>query len=178
MKLLPHIAVVGLASLFIQATPVSIIPSDDGYVGPDFVFTEDYLIVGDDIYGRGVVEFPIKAFKHDVESAVLAVNPYGMPIHAPVMNVYGHESQDGRVDLSDYSGGVFLGQWVVPEDIDYGLETYFDVTDFVRGVNKKYVGFTLQAAPPGIYNLFSSLEYNLGSPARLIVTPCAKKNHC
>jgi hypothetical protein len=180
MKILLRIALVGVASVFIQATPVSILPSDDGYVSPSLVMTDDYVITGDEfLFGRGVLEFPIKDFKHNVESAVLAVNPYGLPLFATVMNVYGYESKNGRVDLSDYSAGELIGQWMLPADLNYGEEAFFDVTAFVRGVNKKYVGFTLQGLPAGGgYNVLSSLEFNLGTPSRLIVTPCNSKNHC
>jgi hypothetical protein len=179
MKQFLRAAVVAVAPIFIQPTPVSILPSDDGYVLPPYVITEDYLIAGDaDYQGLGVVEFPMHDVKHNVDSALLAVNPYGLPLNTTVMNVYGYESKNGRVDVSDATAGVLLGQWNVPADIDYGEETFFDVTDFLRTVKSKYVGFRLQAVPHGTYFLFSSLEYNLGTPARLIVTPCSKKNHC
>jgi hypothetical protein len=149
---------------------LSVIPNDDGYATPTFVITDDYVFAGDEYLGRGVLEFPFKDFRHRVETAVLAVNPYGLPLHAPVVNVYGYSSKNGVVDLGDYDAGVLIAQWVLPPDLDYGEEAFLDVTEFVKTVKTKYVGFVLRSPSPGLYDLFSSLEYNLGTPSRLIVT--------
>jgi hypothetical protein len=173
MKTIFVCATLGLLSLAANATEeVSIIPSDDGYVQPPYVTTEDYLIAGENyFYGYGVVEFPVKNIRHaKIDSALIAVNPYGLPLNALVLKVYGYESKNGRVDLSDFSAGELLGQWELPADLDYGEETFFDVTNFLRTVKTKFVGFRLESPTPTQYDLFSSLEYNLGTPSRLIVT--------
>jgi hypothetical protein len=173
MKSVCAFAILGLASFAAQAIEeISIIPTDDGYVQPPYVTTDDFLIAGENyFYGYGVIEFPFKDIRHDkIDSALIAVNPYGLPLHALVLNVYGYESKNGRVDLSDFSAGVLLGQWELPADLDYAEETFFDVTAFLRTVKTKFVGFRLESPTPTEYDLFSSLEYNYGTPSRLIVT--------
>jgi hypothetical protein len=173
MKAVYALAIFGLVSFGAQATEeTSIIPSDDGYVQPPYVTTEDYLIAGENyFYGYGVIEFPFKDFRHArIDSALIAVNPYGLPLNTLVLNVYGYESKNGRVDLSDFSAGVLLGQWELPADLDYGEEAFFDVTAFARTVKTKFVGFRLESPTQYKYDLFSSLEYNLGTPSRLILT--------
>jgi hypothetical protein len=43
------------------------------------------------------------------------------------------------------SAGVLLGQWELPADLDYGEKAFLNVTDFVRKVKTKIVGFHLES---------------------------------
>lgn len=157
------------------AIPIVLNPVDDGRVTPAFVTTTDYVIAGDgDFFGRGVMEFSTAGFSGDVQSALLSVNAYGMPLWSPTMRVYGYESVNGRVDVSDYSAGVLLGDWTLPQGLGGGQEAFFDVSLFLRDVRSPFVGFVLQGLfNPAIgstgHNVLSSLEYNYGRPAQLTV---------
>ena len=159
-----------------EADPILLNPTDDARVTPSDVVTTDYLIAGDgDVFGRGILEFSTAAFLGQVASATLSVNPYGLPLWAPTIRVYGYESTNGLVDLSDYSAGVVLGDWTLPSGLDFRQDALFDVTAFLRTVGTPFAGFVLQGLyNPAIsgtgYDVFSSIEYNYGHPAQLSVT--------
>ena len=161
-------------SMTANASPIVLNPVDDGYVSPTFVQTSNYVISGDGSIGRGVVEFATTSFAGHVNTALLSVNPYGLPLFSPTLRVYGYKSFNGQVDLSDYSAGTVLGDWALP-NLNYGQEAFFDVTSFLKTVDSPFVGFVLQGlfnpALGGVgYDVLSSLEFNYGKPSQLTVT--------
>jgi hypothetical protein len=114
---------------------------------------------------RGIIEFPVSV-NEQIVSASLSVNPYALPVFGQIVHLYGYQSTDGRVTVSDYSSGVFLGDWSLPS-LGYGQDAYFDVTSFLKTITTPYVGFNLR---PNGSDAFSSLEYNYGHPSQLSVS--------
>ena len=159
-----------------EASPIVVNPAADGRVTPSQVFASDDLIAGDDFFfGRGIVEFPTFSFLGQVAFATLSVNPYALPLWSPTIRVYGYQSTNGLLDLSDYSAGIVLGDWTLPANLGFGQDAFFDVSAFLSTVSTPFVGFVLQglynpAIPGPGYDVFSSLEENYGHPAQLTVT--------
>ncbi len=165
MALIVYVITFIIVSCATSATSIIINPSDDGSIYDNGkVSTSAYLMAAD--YIRGVVEFPISAIDGQIQSATLSVNPYGLPLHSPVVSVYGYSSNDGRLTSSDYDAGVFLGDWLLP-NLGYGRDAYFDITTFLKTVTTPYVGFNLRTIQSA--DVFSSLEYNYGHPSQLSV---------
>lgn len=160
-----------LASILIlsakTAQAIVISPSDDGSIySSGSVSDSAYLLASGSI--QAVTEFSTAQITGAVSEALLSVNPYGLPLWGPVVHVYGYESTDGQLTSSDYNAGTFLGDWVLPS-LGYGEAAFFDVTSFLSSVTSDFVGFNLRTDSGGT-NVFSSLEYNYGSPSQLIVT--------
>ena len=86
-----------------------------------------------------------------------------------MVELYGYESDDGMLTGSDYDAGDLLGSWYMPYWPGFGADLYFNVTTFLQSVNSSHVGFNLRSNSGGA--LYSSLEFNYGHPAQLIVTP-------
>jgi hypothetical protein len=178
------VAVVGAAVVLIwspqpRAMTISVEPTDDGFIQGGNIGTDSYVFVVEpsDREARAIVEFPTSAFianAGDISQARFSLNPYALPLFLPDMRVYGYESNNGQLDLTDYGAGMLLGVWTLPVDLDYGVEAFFDVTDFLRGAQSAYVGFRLEGVPVEPFfhaaNVFSSLEFNYGTPPRLLVT--------
>lgn len=151
-----------------QASQVVINPVDDGSIySSGAVITFAYLMPSGDI--RGVAEFPTSSIPGPISQALLSVNPYGLPLWGPIVQVFGYESNDGQLTFSDYDAGTFLGNWVLPLALGYGEDAFLDVTPFLSGISSPYVGFNLRTESGGT-DVFSSLEYNYGHPAQLIVS--------
>jgi hypothetical protein len=168
------LALVGLLGAGAQADAgeVSVIdPSDDGalYVcgdcNPNPV--SGYLLVSG--YIQGVTVFSTSSIHFPISAASLSVNPYGLPLFAPVIDVYGFAEQSGVVSMSYGTGGTFLGAWTLPPGLGYGQDAFFDVTSFLASVNAPYVGFALRAPDSGP-DVLSSLTSNYGHPEQLTVT--------
>lgn len=151
-----------------QATPIVINPVDDGSIySSGSVSTGAYLMASG--YIRAVAEFSTSEITDPISQALLSVNPYGLPLWGATVQVFAYESCDGMLTSSDYDAGVFLGDWVLPGDLSYGEDAYFDVTGFMMEITSPYVGFNLRTGMGGT-DVFSSLEYNYGHPAQLMVT--------
>ena len=151
-----------------EATSVVINPVDDGSIySSGAVITSSYLMPSGNI--RGVAEFSTSAITSPISQAVLSVNPYGLPLWGPIVQVFAYESSDGVLTFSDYGAGTFLGDWMLPSNLSYGQDTYFDVTQYLLGITSSYVGFNLRTENGGT-DVFSSIEYNYGHPAQLTVS--------
>jgi hypothetical protein len=142
-------------------------PNADGYImDTGTVHTGSYLMTGAD--RRGIVEFSMRTIEGPISHAELSLIPYSLPLLGNPLQVYGYTSTDGVLTVDDYSRGTYLGSWTLPELWTEGAPgTTFDVTQFLRGVTTTYAGFNLRA--DGV-NSFSSLEFNYGRTAQLIIT--------
>jgi len=152
-----------------NANPIVINPVDDGSIySSGAVVTIQYLMASG--YIRGVAEFPTNTFPDFISDAQLSINPYGLPLWGPTVQVFGYKSYDGKLTFSDYDAGTYLGALSLPSDPGYGQDVFFDVTHFLQEVDSPYVGFNLRTMSGGT-DVFSSLEYNYDHPAQLIVSP-------
>lgn len=155
------------------AATVTLDPTDDGSIyfpDPSGVNTTNYLLASGSI--RGVVEFSLNQISAPIAQAFLSVNPYGLPLFGNPVDVYAYESYDGLLTSSDYDAGTFLGSWLLPSDLNYGQDAFFEVTQFLQTLSSPFVGFNLRTAPGGT-DVFSSLEYNYGHPSQLTITTIA-----
>jgi len=161
-------ALVIVTSPRVEAGTITINPSDDAaiYVASGIVIHNQYLTVANSI--DGAVKFPTNQISGEIGSALLSVNPYGLPLAIPNLSVYGYISQTGTISASDVNAGTFLGTWTLPSNLGFGKDAYFDVTQFVANADAPYVGFILEGV--GGPDIFSSLEYNYGHPAQLAIT--------
>lgn len=163
-------AIAGLVlSTSSQALTVTINPSADGslYICEECNTVSDGNYVYMNSYVQGLVKFSTSQISKQISSATLTLNPYGLPLWGKTVDVYGYGTSIAKLDVSDANAGSFLGTLVLPEDLGYGEDAYFDVTSFVASVNSPYVAFNLRSLGD---NLFSSLEYNYGHPSQLLVT--------
>lgn len=166
-------AFVALALSFLtataSATPIAINPVSDGslYVcnGCNVVQNDAYVLTAG--YIQGAIKFSSAAVPDTATSVVLSLNPYGLPLFGPLVDVYGYGTSIGVLDVSDANAGIFLGTLALPADLGYGTDAYFDVTDFATSVSAPYIAFNLRSIGT---NVFSSLEYNYGHPAQLLIT--------
>lgn len=152
-----------------QALTVTINPSADGslYICEECNTVSDGNYVYMNSYVQGLVKFSTSQISKQISSATLTLNPYGLPLWGKTVDVYGYGTSIAKLDVSDANTGSFLGRLMLPDDLGYGEDAYFDVTSFVASVNSPYVAFNLRSLGD---NLFSSLEYNYGHPSQLLVT--------
>jgi hypothetical protein len=165
--------VVAALSFPVTAAPIVLNPSDDGFVdfySPTEGIAHNDSYVVSDIYStgvmRGVIEFSLASITESIVSAVLTVNPYALPIHDSTIDIYGYESIDGILTLSDFDAGALIGVMELPSSLDFGENAFFDATNFLQIVNSPFVGFVFRA--DGV--VLSSVEYNYGHPAQLTVS--------
>lgn len=155
-----------------QAANLTIAPSSDGslYVcdGCNVVSEGDYVLVSG--YIQGAIKFPTAAFANaaKIKSAYLSVNAYGLPLWDLTVDVYGYTTADGQLVEADANAGKLLGTLTIPADTGYGEPVLFDVKRFVSKSRAKapYIAFNLRSDDTDV---FSSLEYNYGQPAQLLV---------
>jgi hypothetical protein len=102
-------------------------------------------------------------------SIQLELNPYAEPLFASTLYVYGFDNASASLSGSDWNAGTYLGTWVLPANLGFGQETFFDVTSFVQSVQGQYFGFEIQAV--GGPDQFSSTTINYGTPPELIAVP-------
>lgn len=157
-----------------DADSVVINPSDDGSIytgsicdGCNPVVNSLYVTAAGSI--QGVIKFPIDLISGSISSALLSVNPYGLPLFDTSVDVYGFTDNTGFLAASDAHAGTFLGTWNLPE-LNSGQDAFFDVTNFLNSANTAYVGFNLRTNDGIGADVFSSLEYNYGHPSNLLVT--------
>ncbi len=181
VKVIVFAVTIFLASVPSRAATVVINPSDDAalYVcqGCNLISNGQYLLV--DGYIQGAVKFSSKLVPKGMTQALLSVNPYGLPLWGPTLEVYGFTSTSGLIDAASASAGTFLGTWTLPTNLGYGEDAFFDVTAFVASVKPKggpFIGFNLRNASGT--DVFSSIEFNYGHPSQLtIVGGRARKQH-
>lgn len=125
-----------------------------------------YVEVSGNIVGD--IDFSTAAFQGKVGTALLSVNPYGLPLWGLQLDVYGYANSSATISMSDLASPTFIGVWNIPATLKYGQDTFFDVTNFLGTVNTPYVNFILKDAYGT--DIFSSTEYNYGHPSQLTVT--------
>ncbi len=144
-------------------------PTSDGslYVcaGCNIVSEGDYVLVSG--YIQGDVKFASNSISGAVTQALLSLNPYGLPLFGNEVSIYGYGTAIGALDDSDADAGVLLGILILPANLGYGEDVYFDVTAFVAATNAPFLAFNLRTTDTDV---FSSLEYNYGHPSQLLVT--------
>lgn len=169
------IAAIGLAVAALQAcapafaAPVQAVvkPTSDGSLytcaGCNVVDGTDYVGTGG--YVQGDVKFSMATLQRPQSQVLLTLNPYAQPLWGRQVDVYGYGTSEAALDVSDADAGTFLGTLVLPDNLGYGQDAFFDVTAFVNGVHAPYVAFNLRSDGT---DLFSSLEYNDGHPSELL----------
>lgn len=144
-------------------------PSDDGalYTCPDCnpVNNGGYVLVAG--YIQGIVIFPTAPITGSVSAAFLTVNPYGLPLFDPDVDVYGIPENRSTISAEDGNAGTYLGTLHLP-NLGFGQDASFDVTAFMATNHTPYVGFNLRDGSGA--DVFSSMEYNYGHPSQLHVT--------
>ncbi len=126
------------------------------------VDTGVYLDAGSTIHGA--LEFA--AFNTSPNTSILLeLNPYGLPLFATNVNVYGFDGGTGTLASSNYNSGTLIGVWTLPPGLTYGQAATFDVTAFVNSTKGPYFGFILTAGSGG--DVFSSTSKNYGTPPEL-----------
>jgi len=151
------------------ATLITIDPTADGSLytcaGCNTVSDGAYVLTSG--YIQGDVKFSTASITGSVAKAVLTLNPYGLPLFSPIVDVYGYGTTIGALDVTDANAGTFLGAFTLPANLGYGQDAFFDVTSFVAGAHSPYVAFNLRSTDTDV---FSSLEFNYGHPSQLLVT--------
>lgn len=170
IKALPLIALL-FCSNSLYAMVLTLDPNSDGsiYTCPtcnNKVSNSSSVVVSS--YIQGVLKFSTDLINSPVESALLSLNPYSLPLHDKTMDVYGYGTNIGVLTSSDGNAGTYLGTWVIPENLLFHQETFFDVTDFINSLGTSFAAFNLRTDSGP--NSFSSLEYNYGKPAQLYIT--------
>ena len=153
-----------------SATAVlTINPTSDGslYIcsGCNVVSDGGYVLASG--YIQGAVKFSSALIEGVVTQALLSLNPYGLPLWGPTVDVYGYGTTLGKLDGTDANAGALLGTLSLPSNLGYGADAFFDVTAFVANTNAPYLAFNLRTTGTDV---FSSLEYNYGHPSQLLVT--------
>lgn len=151
------------------AVPITINPTSDGslYTCDTCNVVSDGHYVLASGYIQGAVKFSSASISGTVTQALLALNPYAMPLHGPSVDIYGYGTTIGPLDVSDANAGTFIGTLILPPDLNFGQDAFFDVTAFVEDTNAPFLSFNLRTTGTDV---FSSLEYNYGHPSQLIVT--------
>jgi MYXO-CTERM domain-containing protein len=144
-------------------------PSSDGSLytcaGCNTVSEGAYLMASGTI--QGAVKFSSAQVASQVASAFLTVNPYGLPLWDSTVDVYGYGTETGTLVAADANAGTFLGTLVLPANLGYGQDASFDVSDFIRATQASFYAFNLRSDSTDV---FSSLEYNYGHPAQLLLS--------
>lgn len=141
-------------------------PTDDGSIySSGSIVTGNYLTAAGSV--RGVAVFSTNVLVGSIQSAFLEVNPYGLPV-APTGRLYAMAASGSSIVIGQYSGGSDLGLITFPTSITFGQVQRFDVTGFMQALAADHVAFRLETSS-GIMTL-SSLEFNYGKPAQLVVT--------
>jgi len=150
---------------------IRIDPVDDGaiyglYPSPNSVSHSAYVLAAGYIRGAMLFESFDRASYDNIS---LALNPYGLPIWDPSIDVFGYSSKSSVISPDDYDKGVFVGTLNIPAMTGFGQDALLDVASFLISVDEPYFGFILRTDSGT--DVFSSLEYNYGHPSGLVVTP-------
>lgn len=148
---------------------VTIDPTSDGSLytcdSCNVVSDDAYVLVSG--YIQGALKFSSAAILGTVSQAFLTLNPYGLPLFGPAVDIYGYGTTNGQLEEADANAGNFIGTLLLPPDLGFGQDVFFDVTAFLMSVDAPYIAFNLRSVGTDV---FSSLEYNYGHPSQLIVT--------
>lgn len=152
-----------LASTSHASPSQSILPTDDGaiYTCCSVVTSGTYLLSAGQI--QGDVKFSTSEITGHVSNAYISVTAVGFPVWDPNVEIYGFESSDKLLDLSDIDAGNFLGIM----DASSG-DAVFDVTNFLNQVQSPYVGFRLVTPDNPSADVFGST--GTSNPAQLVFT--------
>jgi hypothetical protein len=167
------IASVALSILAVSVPAIShgyaVNPTSDGslYVCDGCNVVSDGEYVQASGYIQGAIKFSSASINGPVAQAFLTLNPYGLPLWGKDVDVYGYGTTIGKLDVSDADAGTFLGTLVLPDDLGYGQDAFFDVTSFVNSTSAPYIAFNLRATDTDV---FSSIEYNYDHPSQLLLT--------
>jgi hypothetical protein len=168
LKLLTTIVSAFIFSTSSNAAQLTINPVSDGSLytcnGCNTVSDGAYVLTSG--YIQGAIKFSSAPINGTVSKALLTLNPYGLPLWGPTVDVYGYGTTITSLDVTDANAGTFLGTLTLPS-LGYGQDAYFDVTSFVANTNSPYLAFNLRSTGTDV---FSSLEYNYGHPSQLLVT--------
>ena len=121
-------------------------------------------------YIQGDIKFASNSISGAVTQALLSLNPYGLPLFGNEVSIYGYGTAIGALDDSDADAGTLLGILILPANLGFGEDVYFDVTTFVAGTNAPFLAFNLRTTDTDV---FSSLEFNYGHASQLLVTTTA-----
>lgn len=163
-------AFVCLSPAISHAVPsLTLNPTSDGSLytceGCNVVSDDAYVLVSG--YIQGAVKFSSALITGTVTRAFLTLNPYGLPLFGERVDVYGYGTTIGQLDVTDANAGTFLGTLVLPPDLGYGQDAFFDVTAFLVNATAPFLAFNLRSTDTDV---FSSLEYNYGHPSQLLIT--------
>lgn len=153
----------------VHAAAIAINPTSDGslYTCATCNTVSDGAYVTTGGYIQGAVKFSTSQITTGFSEVQLSLNPYGLPLSSPTVDVFGYGTTIGALDVTDANAGTFLGTLTLPAGLSYGQDVYFDVTSFVSSIQSPFVAFNLRSADT---NVFSSLEYNYGHPSQLLIT--------
>ena len=158
-----------LGSISASAGLITIDPTSDGslYVCDECNIVSDDAYVLVDGYIQGAIKFSSSPITGPISQAFLTLNPYGLPLWGPTVDIYGYGTSIGQLEESDANAGTFLGTLTLPPDLGFGEDAFFDVTSFLLNVSAPYIAFNLRSENTDV---FSSLEYNYGHPSQLLIT--------
>jgi len=171
------IAAIALAIAALQAASAAraanvVTPTSDGSLytcdGCNTVADGAYVLASG--YIQGDIKFSMATLHARQAQVLLTLNPYAEPLWGKQVDIYGYGTSVAALDVSDANAGTFLGTLVLPDDLGFGQDAFFDVTAFVNHVTAPYVAFNLRSTDTDV---FSSLEYNYGHPSQLIATAAA-----
>ena len=170
-----YIAIAAMAAAAASFTPaadaatLTLDPTSDGSLytcaGCNIVADGAYLMASG--YIQGAVKFSSAPIHGTVTQALLSVNLYGLPLWGSDVAVYGYGTTQGQLVADDANAGTFLGTLHLPANLGYGQDAFFDVTGFVAATHAPYLAFNLRSSGTDV---FSSLEYNDGHAAQLLVS--------
>lgn len=148
-------------------------PTSDGslYVCGGCTVVNDGAYVLTSGYIQGEIKFSTASIAGLITKVLLTINPYGLPLGAKEVAIYGYGTSIGQLDESDANAGTFLGTLVLPDTLGFGQDAFFDVTSFVSLTHSPYLAFNLRTTGTDV---FSSLEYNYGHPSQLLVSAVAE----
>jgi len=156
----------------LRADSLTVNPVDNGSLytcsGCNPAPSRSYVLVAGYIVGE--VDFSTALFQGQVQNALFSVNPYGLPLFGPQLDVYGFASSSSTISQTDLVSPTWLGTLTLPPGLGYGQDAFFDVTQFLQTVQTPYVDIILENS--GGTDVFSSTQYNYGHPSQLtVVTP-------
>ena len=108
-------------------------------------------------------------------SIVLDLSFYSLPAFGNSVSVYGYDYAAGQLTSSDYNAGTYLGSLVIPGNIIYETQLFFDVTSFVQSEQGAYFGFELQSSEVDWFNIARNVY---DPPPELIATSVPEPSIC
>jgi hypothetical protein len=142
------------------------LPTADGSVYYNGgVNTINYVVTSNgDLWGD--IHFANSNFA-SYRSINLELSVYGLPFFGDNISIYFIDNATSGLSGSDYSNGVPIGSYTLPLNLSFGEQLFFDVAAFVHSARGSYFAFVIRADGTDV---FSSTNYNLGTPPELIAT--------